>query len=115
MELNKTEQKMLQRTKCIIYWWNCRKKTLDINDTLDNVMKSKGIKITKVRRPESKLFNYTIKFNVGSENVVLKRIGNECSLIDFVVNALAYYLVYLGDKSQIETFGMYSRFKSINH
>ena len=116
MKLNKAETLILKETQCIIHWWNFRKKTLDIHDTLENVVKAKKIDITKSRHPDhSSLFIYTLKFNIGSDKVVIKRQGNEMSLVDIIVNALTYTLVYLGDKSQIETNGIFSRYKSINH
>ena len=102
MKLSATEKKKLQ-VSCSIHWWNHGKKTLDVQGTLEEVLKAKKITITKKIDLEHKhMFNYTCKFSIGSQTVVIKQRSNEEGLEEMLFKALIYTMAYLGDKSEIK-------------
>jgi hypothetical protein len=79
-----------------IYWWNLGNKTLDFKGDINDFVKNKGFKVTKIKHPIHKEINgfrikiYTsVKFTLD----VFDNLDNALSL------AVRTYLNYLGDKT----------------
>jgi len=80
-----------------IYWWNLGTKTLDFKGDINEFVKQKNFKISKIKHkkfPEIK--GYKIKFNMSSSNYTIETYND---LEDSLSIAIRSYLEHLGDKS----------------
>ena len=111
MSENKTNSnplwRELQKFNSIAYWWNMRRKKLDFSGTVADLLKSKDIKVKKVKdkqNPELDCYVFTT-----CHRVTYKHFGN---VLDGAYTALKLWYATMGDKA---TVTVASRIFTINH
>lgn len=84
----------------IIHWWNFRKKQIDFKGTLEDCLKSKGVKY-KTKKRDDGGYIFTFTFQIGSSEMTYKATTTEYGFIRAARDVLSFQLTYLGDKAQI--------------
>ena len=100
-------KKELSKYKAIAYWWNMRSKKLDFSGNLYDLLKSKDIKVKKVKdskHPDLDCYVFTT-----CHRVTYKHFG---SAYDGAFVALKLFYATMGDKATVNVCG---RQFTINH